>query len=372
MKLTVIGLSITSSWGNGHATTFRSLLKAYKKLGHDITFLERDVEYYEKNRDLSNPDFCEIKLYNSNEELKTLHAKDITNADVVMLGSYVMEGIEVAEIIFSLAKGVTVFYDIDTPVTLRKLTMGNCPYLSPSQIARFDLYLSFSGGPILDFIMDKYHAPCARALYCSVDVELYYPIECSEQWQLGYLGTHSVDRQPTVEELLNYPAKWLPEKQFVVAGPQYPKGYPWASNVQRIAHLPPSQHRSFYNSQRYTLNVTRRDMIDAGYSPSVRLFEAAACGVPIISDFWNGIDTFFEIQDEILIAQSCKNVLDLWNEISESERLSIGKRARNKVLKYHSSTIRAKELEYYVMEVLSTSVKVMSLDIKEQIEKLSS
>jgi spore maturation protein CgeB len=104
----------------------------------------------------------------------------------------------------------------------------------------------------------------------------------------------------------------------------------------------------------------------------VRLFEAAACGVPIISDFWNGIDTFFEIQDEILIAQSCKNVLDLWDEISESERLSIGKRARNKVLKYHSSTIRAKELEYYVMEVLSTSVKVMSLDIKEQREKLSS
>jgi len=358
MKLTVIGLSITSSWGNGHATTFRSLLKAFKKLGHEIIFLERDVPYYAQNSDLPNPDFCEVKLYQNLEELKEHHFDDIENADAVMVGSYVPEGVAVNELVFQLAKGTTLFYDIDTPVTLAKLKKGTCEYLRPEQISKFDRYLSFSGGPILDYIMSEYKSPAALPLYCSVDVDLYFPEENEKQWQMGYLGTYSDDRQPTVEELLNKPAQTEKNKKLVVAGPQYPADYPWAENVERIEHLPPAQHRSFYNSQRYTLNVTRRDMIKAGYSPSVRLFEAAACGVPIISDFWNGLDTFFELQSEILVAQTAKDVLGFWEEFSEEERKEIGNRARQKILKYHTSTVRAKELEQYIVSVSSTRVKV--------------
>lgn len=201
--------------------------------------------------------------------------------------------------------------------------------------------------------MDKYESPSAKPLYCSVDVDLYYPEEVEKEWQMGYLGTYSIDRQPKVEELLNKPAGSNESFKFVVAGPQYPKSYKWATNVHRIEHLPPALHRSFYNSQRYTLNVTREDMIKAGYSPSVRLFEAAACGVPIISDYWNGIDDFFKIDSEILIARKTEDVSLFWKEISEEERAKIGKRARQKVLEFHTSLVRANELEQYIISVPS-------------------
>ena len=356
MKLTVIGLSITSSWGNGHATTFRALLKAFRALGHDITFLERDVDYYARNRDMPEPDFCEVKLYKTLDELKTTHATTIADADAVMVGSYVPEGVAVNKLVFSLAKGIKMFYDIDTPVTLAKLEKGDYDYLKPEQIKNFDHYLSFSGGPILDNIMDRYNSPSALPLYCSVDVDLYFPEDVEKKWQMGYLGTYSIDRQPTVEKLLNKPAIAEQNKKFVVAGPQYPENYKWSPNVERIEHLPPAQHRRFYNSQNYTLNVTRQDMIKAGFSPSVRLFEAAACGVPVVSDFWDGIDSFFEMGKEILIAQTPVDVINYWKEISEDERLAIGNRARQKVLKNHTSTVRAKELEQYIISVPSETL----------------
>lgn len=358
MKLTVIGLSITSSWGNGHATTFRALLKAFRKLGHDITFLERDVEWYARNRDMPNPDFCDVILYQDLEELKSKYANIIANADAVMVGSYVPEGVAVNELVFSLANGTTLFYDIDTPVTLAKLEREDYEYLKPEQIQHFDHYLSFTGGPILDLIMDKYGSPSAKPLYCSVDVDLYYPEELEKQWQMGYLGTYSTDRQPTVEELLNKPAAKNEAYKFVVAGPQYPQDYQWSPNVHRIEHLPPAEHRSFYNSQCYTLNVTRQDMIKAGYSPSVRLFEAAACGVPIISDYWDGMDEFFKIGSEILIAYSAEDVSRFWIEISEEERLEIAKKARQKVMDFHTSIVRANELEHYIISVPSPSEKI--------------
>lgn len=175
MNLLVIGLSITSSWGNGHATTFRSLLKSFAKRGHSILFLERDVSYYAENRVLENTDFCEINLYKDTADLKARFSEEIENADAVMVGSYVYDGVEINELVFSLAKGVKMFYDIDTPVTLNKIANEDYQYIKPEQIEKFDIYLSFSGGPILDFIMEEYNSPLAKALYCSVDTELYFP-----------------------------------------------------------------------------------------------------------------------------------------------------------------------------------------------------
>lgn len=358
MKLTVIGLSITSSWGNGHATTFRALLKAFSDLGHDITFLERDVPYYASNRDMPQADFCSIHLYQNLEDLKDRFSTTIRNADAVIVGSYVQEGVKVSELVFSLAKGVKLFYDIDTPVTLAKIQNKDYEYLHPRQIKNFDVYLSFSGGPILDFIEEKFQSPSARPLYCSVDPDLYYPEVTTEKWQMGYLGTYSHDRQPTVANLLNKPAQARRDLKFVVAGPQYPDDFPWSANIERIQHLPPKEHCNFYNSQKYTLNVTRQDMIKAGYSPSVRLFEAAACGVPVISDFWEGLEEFFEFDKEILVADTAEEVLRYWDKISDAERIEIGEAARKKVLKKHTSAVRAEELETYINHVLTTSQKI--------------
>ncbi|MGB8704680.1 MAG: glycosyltransferase, partial [Gillisia sp.] len=304
------------------------------------------------NRDMPDPDFCTLGLYKSNTELKQNFRKEVEEADVVIVGSYVKEGVEVGNWVVNTAGGITAFYDIDTPVTLAKLEREDYEYLHPDLISKYDLYLSFSGGEILDYLENHYGSPKAKALYCSVDSDLYYPEEKELNWQMGYLGTYSDDRQPTVEELLNRPASKFDGGKFVVAGPQYPADYNWAKNVERIDHLPPSEHRDFYNRQRYTLNVTRQDMIKAGYSPSVRLFEAAACGTPIISDFWNGIDSIFSIDKEILIAKNSTEVLEYFYDIDDQQRNQIGENARQKVLKYHTSEARAMQLETYIKELM--------------------
>jgi spore maturation protein CgeB len=363
LDIVILGLSITSSWGNGHATTFRGLVRELNKNGHRVTFLERDVPWYASNRDLPNPDFCKTILYKDLDELKEQHRSLIAEADLVMVGSYVPEGVAVGHFVVQTARGKTAFYDIDTPVTLAKLEKGDYEYLHPDLIAQYDLYLSFTGGTTLQRLEQEYGSPMARAFYCSFDPELYYPEAQAIQWDLGYLGTYSDDRQPPLQKLMLDAATAWEQGKFVVAGPQYPASIQWPQNVERIEHLPPSEHRKFYNSQRYAMNITRADMIKAGYSPSVRLFEAAACGTPIISDYWEGIDSIFEIGSEILIAKSPEDTLHYLQNLSEEERKAIGEKARQKVLSLHTAAHRATELENYFKEALcQTSVQSQAME----------
>jgi spore maturation protein CgeB len=348
MKIVVFGLSITSSWGNGHATTYRGLLREMAARGHEILFLEWDAPWYAQNRDLPEPPFCRTVLYDSLDTLLGEYGDEIREADCVVVGSYVQQGIEVGEWVTRNAKGITAFYDIDTPVTLAALEDGSCQYLSAELISRYRLYLSFTGGPTLKRIEQAYGSPSALPLYCSVDPEVHYPLRQEPLWDLGYLGTYSRDRQPGLELLLCKPAASWPQGRFVVAGPQYPATIRWPQNAHRIEHLPPERHREFYCSQRYTLNITREHMQQAGYSPSVRLFEAAACAVPVISDHWAGLETFFQPGSEILLAKESSEVLRILRELPEDERKAMGERARDKALHSHSAAKRAEELEEYL------------------------
>jgi spore maturation protein CgeB len=352
LDIVILGLSITSSWGNGHATTYRSLMKHLTEAGHKVTFLERDTEWYASNRDMPVLPYGNTHLYNSMEELKDQFGPLIKNADFVIVGSYVPEGVEIGEWVTSIAKG-TAFYDIDTPVTLMKLKNNNFEYITPLLISKYNMYLSFTGGPILKYIENEYGSPSVQPLYCSVDTSLYYPEEEENKYDLGYLGTYSDDRQPVLENLLLRAAVRAPDKRFIVAGPMYPDHIIWPDNVERIIHLSPKEHRKFYNSQKFTLNITRSEMIKAGYSPSVRLFEAAACGVPIISDFWKGIETFFEPQKEILISYSPADTIIYLNKLQDEERIKIGLRAKDTILKNHTAAHRAEQLVNYINEVVS-------------------
>jgi spore maturation protein CgeB len=352
MTIVILGLSITSSWGNGHATTFRALAGALVARGHRVRFLERDVPWYASNRDLTHLPGVDIELYADVAELQRRHAATVRNADAVIVGSYVPDGVLVGEWVTGLAQGVTAFYDIDTPVTLAKLQRGDHEYLAPDLIPRFQLYLSFSGGPTLQRLERELGSPRARALYCSVDTANYYPEPQPERWDLGYLGTYSADRQPTLHRLLVRPAQSCPEARLVVAGPQYPTELSWPPNVERINHLPPAQHRDFYNQQRFTLNVTRADMIAAGFSPSVRMFEAAACGTPIISDRWAGLETLFEPDREILLADTADDVERWLRELSAAEAQAVGAAARRRVLASHTAAHRAAELEQHLLELI--------------------
>ncbi len=344
MRVVVIGLSLSSSWGNGHATTYRALLRALSARGHDILFLECDRPWYADHRDLPDPDFCRLAFYDHPADLTRWRA-EIAAADLVMIGSYVVDGVAVAELVRPWAR-LLAFYDIDTPVTLAALARGEHAYVSPDTIPLYDLYFSFTGGPTLRLLETRYGARAAHALFCAVDPALYAPAPQpgSPRWHLGYLGTYSPDRQPTLERLLIEPARRAPAWRFVVAGPQYPDDIDWPENVDRLEHLPPSEHAGFYNSLAWTLNVTRADMVAAGYSPSVRLFEAAACATPIISDFWPGLGDFLSIGREIIVAETPAQVLETlgW---TEPRRRDLGHAARTRILASHTADHRAATLE---------------------------
>jgi spore maturation protein CgeB len=353
MKIVFCGLSITSSWGNGHATNYRALVRELSGRGHEVLFCERDVPWYAAQRDLPEPPWGRTSLYGSLEELAERHRDDVAAADLVVIGSYVPEGVAVAEWALENAGAATAFYDIDTPVTLGKLRRGDSEYLSPELVSRFDLYLSFTGGPTLKVLEEEFGARRALAFYCLVDPEAYRPVEAQTRLDLGYLGTYSDDRQPVLEQLLIEPARQAPEAAFAVAGPQYPDAIQWPANVERIEHIAPGDHPSFYAAQRFTLNVTRAEMREAGWSPSVRLFEAAACGVPVISDRWDGLDQIFTPDEEILIAESPQEVLDFLDQVGEDARREIAAAARRRVLAEHTAERRCEQLEEEVAGVMA-------------------
>ena len=343
MNLVVIGLTLSSSWGNGHATTWRALLRAFAAGGGHVTFLERDVPWYAAHRDMPDPDFARLQLYPDIAELRARHAKAVREADAVLIGSYVPEGVAVIDWALETARGPVAFYDIDTPITLAKLARGDEEYLARRQIPLFDTYLSFTGGPTLDRLEREYGARRAAALYCTVDAGRYGPEPGTpRRWRLGYLGTYSDDRQPSLERLLLEPARRRQAHRFVVAGPQYPDGIAWPANAQRIEHCPPAEHRRFYNAQDFTLNVTRAAMVEAGWSPSVRLFEAAACAVPIISDRWDGLDALFP-EGAVIIADGPEDVLAAL-DLPDARRHAIGRAAQEIVLSRHCAEVRAREL----------------------------
>jgi spore maturation protein CgeB len=351
LKVVILGLTITSSWGNGHATTYRALVRGLEQRGHQVLFLERDMPWYAAARDQPDPHGRTV-LYRSLDQLKKKFSGAIRDADVVVVGSYVPDGIELGKWVIETAGGVAAFYDIDTPVTLASVERGDCFYLSADLIPRYHFYLSFTGGPILQRLERQYGSPMARALYCAVDDDLYRPLALPTRWHLGYMGTYSADRQQVLQELLLEPASRCREARMVVAGPQYPAAMQWPANVERIEHLAPCAHPAFYNQQAFTLNLTRANMVHAGYSPSIRLFEAAACGCPMISDWWEGLNNFFTIGEEILVADSPEKTLEYLFDLSEREREAIGKRARARVLSEHTALHRAGELENYARQLL--------------------
>jgi spore maturation protein CgeB len=343
LNIVILGLSLSSAWGNGHATTFRSLISGMNAHGANVLFLERNVPWYAENRDLPQPDFCDLQFYDDLPELASRFHRRIRDADAVIVGSYLPEGIAVLDHVLARARGIVAFYDIDTPVTLAKLERGEEEFIARRQIPQLDIYYSFAGGENLDRLEQQFGARRALPLYCSVEPERYRATGEAKRWDLGYIGTYSADRQPTLERLLLEPARRLPHRRFLVAGPQYPQ-IDWPENVERIEHLSPEFHASCYSGQRYTLNVTRADMIRAGWSPSVRLFEAGACGTPVISDVWRGLTELFPEGEAIFLARTIEDVVRILEGTDEATRGAVAAAAQQRVLGSHSGKERAKQM----------------------------
>ncbi len=348
MKLVIFGLSITSSWGNGHATTYRALCQALYRRGHRIVFFEHNAEWYQNNRDLAEPPYCDVKLFDNWKDALPMIRKELSDSDVAMVGSYFPDGIAALEEILASHVPVKAFYDIDTPITVKGLKLhGKTDYVALRHLPELDIYFSFTGGSMLNDLELDLGTPFAVPLYCSVDPEKHCEMSINPHFacDLSYMGTYAEDRQPKIEELLCTPARRLPQKKFIVAGPLYPAKLEWPGNVERMMHLDPRYHAEFYCGSRMTLNVTRREMVIAGWSPSVRLFEAAACATPIVSDNWPGLETFFTPGKDILLAASADDVVRYINGLDSSELRRIGHAGRERVLASHTSEVRAREFE---------------------------
>ena len=346
MRLVIFGLTVSSSWGNGHATIWRGLCRALARRGHQIIFFERDVPYYAAHRDLQNTDTYQLILYSSWEEIEVRAREAVAAADAAVVTSYCPDALAAADLILDSSVPVRVFYDLDTPVTLERLRLeGSVDYLPPYGLEPFDLVLSYAGGRALGELQQHLGARRVAALYGSVDPEVHKPVSSDSHYRsdLSYLGTYAADRQPTLDQLFLEPAKRSPAKRFLVGGALYPQDFPWSDNISFVSHVPPPQHPAFYSSSKLTLSVTRAAMAEMGYCPSGRLFEAAACETPVLSDAWDGLEEFFEPGREILVASSASDVVEFLS-LSSEELRSIGCAARERVLAEHTADHRSQQL----------------------------
>lgn len=349
MRITIFGLTLSSSWGNGHATPYRALIRALHRRGHEVTFFEKDVPYYAQRRDLSACGYCDLELYPNWEEVRSramMHARD---SDVVVVASYCPDGARIADEVLWLARPLRVFYDLDTPVTLSGLRQGPLAYLRADQIPEFDLYLSFTGGDILEELEERWGARLAEPLYGCVDPDVYFRVPAHGDFRcdLSYMGTYAPDRQQKVDELFLAPSRQMKDRRFLLAGSLYPQHWDWGENVRKLEHVAPADHLAFYSSSRVTLNITRREMAEAGWCPSGRFFEAAACETPILTDWWDGLDSFFVPGKELWVVSDANQVMDAI--ATDDGRLAeMASRARERTLDQHTGDARAGELLRYL------------------------
>jgi spore maturation protein CgeB len=347
MKIIIFGLTISSTWGNGHGTLWRGLCRALHAGGHDLVFYEQDVPYYAAQRDLETAPWCRIVLYPSWNEVRAEACRDLADADVAMVTSYCPDGPVASAAVLDSRAARKVFYDLDSPITLERVRRGDTvPYLPFEGLAGFDLVLSYAGGIALEGLKASLGARAVAPLYGSVDPSVHHPVPpvAARRNDLSYLGTYAADRQEALDRFFLAPADALRARRFALAGSQYPGDFPWRENVFYFSHMTPADHPAFFCSSSLTLNVTRAAMVETGFCPSGRLFEASACGTPVISDWWEGLDQFFEPDREVLIANDTGDVIDAFGR-SDEERRRIGLQARERTLACHTAAVRASQLE---------------------------
>ncbi len=347
MRLVVFGLSVSSSWGNGHATLWRGLIRALARGGHETVFYERDVPYYAEHRDLTDMEGLRLELYREWDEVWPKAEAELAGADAAFVTSYCPDGAAACELVRMSRARVRVFYDLDTPITLERLEKdGEAPYIGPAGLRGFDLVLSFTGGQALERLRKRLGAGFVAPLYGHVDPDVHRPVEPDPTCfaDLSFLGTYAADRRQALESLFLEPARRLPEFRFVLAGALYPHDFPWTANMYNVPHLPPGMHSAFFSSSRVTLNVTRGVMAAMGWCPSGRLFEAAACGAPILSDWWEGLDEFYTPGREILIARNTDEAVTALRRTNRELR-RIAAAARQRTLEEHTAAHRVAELE---------------------------
>jgi spore maturation protein CgeB len=260
--------------------------------------------------------------------------------------SYCPDARSAVDLVLENSRVFSIFYDLDTPVTLNALgRQGTVDYIPSYGLEPFDLVLSYTGGNALLELQNRLGAKRVAPLYGSVDPSTHHPVPIDERFasDFSYLGTYAADRQQQLDELFLKPANQYPQKKFCIGGALYPPDFPWTGNTYFVRHVAPPEHPAFYSSSKLTLNITRAAMAEMGYCPSGRLFEAAACGTPIVSDWWEGLDHFFQPGKEILIAKSSVDTEEALN-LDAGELQAIARASQERTLAEHTASHRASEL----------------------------
>lgn len=363
LNISFFGSSILSAYWNGAATYYRGIVKSLYQKGHSITFYEPDVYDRQSHRDIENPEYCEVIVYPEDRvNLKALLRKAQEESDIIIKTSGVGVFDEFLEAEVPKLKrdnNLIIFWDVDAPATLDRMDNDmNDPFRD--QLPLYDLVLTYGGGNPVINAYKKFGAKACFPIYNALDTDTHHPGKHLEKYEaaLNFLGNRLPDREERVIEFFDKPARSLPDKKFIIGGSGW-KDFNFPENVVYAGHIYTKDHNSFNSSPMAVLNISRESMFRYGFSPATRVFEAAGAAACIITDYWEGIDFFFEPDIEILVAKDGDEVTEILRLLTPERAKEIGKAAYKKVLEKHTYKQRAKVLEKILQESLSkTKIKI--------------
>jgi spore maturation protein CgeB len=354
MKLAVFGSSLVSAYWNGAATYYRGLLRALAERGHHVTFFEPDAYERQAHRDISDPEWAEVVVYEATEAGVRSALARAKRAELVIKCSGVGVFDELLEReVLDLASATrrVGFCDVDAPATLEKaLKNEQDPFRK--LIPAYDFVFTYGGG---EPVRSRYLRLGAREcvpIYNALDPSTHHEVTPDTRFDgsLGFLGNRLPDREARVDEFFFRTARELTTATFVLGGSGW-DDKPRSPNVRYVGHVGTAEHNAFNCTPRAVLNVSRDSMASYGFSPATRVFEAAGAGACIITDSWLGVELFLEPGREILVARDASEVCAHIASLTPERAREIGQRARSRVLREHTYSRRAQQLEELLLSV---------------------
>jgi len=349
MNIAFFGSSLVSAYWNGAATYYRGLLSALHARGHNIVFYEPDAFERQSHRDIPDPAYAQIVVYENNLDAMRRALESAKNADLIVKASGVgvFDG-ELEEGVLELktSDNIVVFWDVDAPATLERMEAEESdPFRA--LLRRYDGVFTYGGGRPVQNAYAALGARFCEPIYNALDARTHFPGGCDERFagDLGFLGNRLPDREARVRDFFFHAASALPQKQFVLGGSGWDSHIELPPNVRSVGHVYTRDHNAFNATPRAVLNIARDSMARFGFSPATRVFEAAGGAACLISDYWQGIEEFFEPDEEILVARDGNEVASLLANLSEERTRQIGQAALKRALSQHLYEHRAARVE---------------------------
>jgi spore maturation protein CgeB len=348
LKIAFFGSSLVSAYWNGAATYYRGIVRALHARGHQVSFYEPDAYQRQQHRDMPDPDWARVVVYPATEVAVLAALQEAAQADIVIKASGVgvFDALLEAQVLkLQSPAPLVIFWDVDAPATLDRL-QNDAQDPFRQHIPRYDMILTYGGGRP---VMEAYQALGAKLcvpIYNALDTETHFPVvpEARFGCDLAFLGNRLPDREARVAHFFLDVAASLPHQTFMLGGSGW-GDKPMSANIKYIGHVFTQDHNAFNCTPRAVLNISRESMARYGFSPATRIFEAAGAAACLITDYWEGIDAFFEPDTEILIAKNGTEVAAIMAHLTAEEARAIGQAAYKKVLAAHTYGHRADQLE---------------------------